>query len=334
VPLTRRGDWPAARRATGAVPCMRALELVTANVGSAQASLAPNRCRKELLEGNAMADLVSAVKTGALWLAVILPVVGGALAVIALRTDRMRGRPDADSAIRAAIGLGLLPAALIVLVVAGFGGGYGLGLAYGLGIGLVITMAAIAGYAALARPAVGRAALLGCVLGPLVLIGGPIVVSELARERLNDIAGAAERQEVAERSSMIRLTVSDANPTLSEDGSVVEAVLMTVTVRADAAITFPPGDDIGDFLLYPPGSNEPAMVTDAGTGRPTGFTAGQEYVFPLVFERHDGDAAGRPGTWAVEFAFEDRSGQQYAARTTIEIHPAKPPVPVRGQLGT
>jgi hypothetical protein len=268
-----------------------------------------------------MADLLSAVATGALWFAVILPVVGGALAVVALRTDRMRGRRDVGSAIRLAIALGLLPAALTTMLVAGFGGGYGLGLAWGLGIGFLVALGALAGYAALAWRAVGRAALLGCLLGPLVLIGGPIVVSELARQGWNDIAGAGEREAEAERSSMVRLTVNDVDQTLSEDGSV-ETVSMTVTVRADAAITFPPGDDIGEmFLLYPEGFDEPAMVTDAPTARWTGFTAGQEYVFPLIFQRHEGSPSGRPGTWTVELAFEDASGQRYAARTALEINP-------------
>ena len=269
-----------------------------------------------------MADLLSAVATGALWLAVILPVVGGALAVVALRTDRMRGRRDVGSAIRLAIALGLLPAALTTMLVAGFGGGYALGLTWGLGIGFLVALGALAGYAALARRAVGRAALVGCLLGPLVLIGGPLVVSELAREGWNDIAGAGEREEQAERSAMVRLTVGDVDPTLSEDGSVVETISMTVTVRADVAITFAPGDDIGEmFLLYPEESDEPAMVTDAPTARWTGFTAGQEYVFPLVFQRHEGTPSGRPGTWALELAFEDESGQRYAARTALEINP-------------
>lgn len=269
-----------------------------------------------------MADLLSAVATGASWLAVILPVVGGALAVLALRTDRMRGRRDVGSAVRLATALGLLPAALATMMVAGFGGGYGLGLAWGLGIGVVVALGAIAGYAALARRAVGRAALLGCLLGPLVLIGGPLAVSGLAREGWNDIAGARERDEQAERSSMVRLTVGDVEATLSEDGSVVEAISMTVEVRADAAIPFPPGDDIGEvFLLYPDGSDEPAMVTDAPTARWTGFAAGQEYVFPLVFQRHESWPSGRPGTWVVELAFEDESGKRYASRTAVEINP-------------
>jgi len=153
------------------------------------------------------------------------------------------------------------------------------------------TACALAGYAVLAWRDVGRVALVGCLLGPAVLIGGPVLVSKVASDSHSKIAEADGKAAQAARSSVFRLSVAHVEATASEDGATLERVTMTVTVRADATVRFGPNHEIVAFRLYSNGAESWELQAEGPVAAGwTGFTAGQEYVFPLEFQRYDENA--------------------------------------------
>ena len=119
------------------------------------------------------------------WLAVVLPLFAGILGGWTLLYSPQRKFPDASRALGCSLMVGLAAGGVTSLFLWSFRGLSSDPAAAGpleaivpaLGVSALVVLAAVGGYAFLARRGDGSAALIGVVLGPVILIGLPVVVA-------------------------------------------------------------------------------------------------------------------------------------------------------------
>jgi len=122
------------------------------------------------------------------WLAVILPLLAGILGGWTLLYSPQRKLPDVSRALGCALMVGLAAGGVTSLFLWSFRGlasdtepaGPLEAIVPALGVTALVVLAAVGGYAFLARRGSGPAALIGIVLGPVMLIALPVVVAAIA----------------------------------------------------------------------------------------------------------------------------------------------------------
>jgi len=119
------------------------------------------------------------------WLAVILPLLAGVLGGWTLLYSPQRKLPEASRALGCSLMVGLAAGGVTSLFLWSFRGlsseaqppGPLDAIVPALGVTALVVLAAVGGYAFLARRGVGSAALIGVVLGPVILIALPVVAA-------------------------------------------------------------------------------------------------------------------------------------------------------------
>jgi hypothetical protein len=205
---------------------------------------------------------------------------------------------------------------------------YGAALPFAIGAGIVVALASLAGYGVLARTRLANVAVAGSLLGPLVFGGLAFGASRLGSEAgrvASQIEEERHTQEIADRSSVIQLTVSQVQPTMTEDRSAVSGLSLRVTLRPTQEIAFDPSlkDPGPGFSIVPPGSIVDAVGAPLPAGAPTILTAATEEVYDLTFDfPRDGSGSPvrlPPGTWRLRIAFSDTSGRDYLLERDIIV---------------
>jgi hypothetical protein len=270
-----------------------------------------------------MPNVLDTIRIGVLSLAVVLPIVGG---LVGLRI--LEGHPDRRRAIVAARGLALvvgIGGTLVIGQLAGmFGGGanYAIGLGWAVPIGILVFLSALGGYAALARPRVGAAALVGVLLGPIVLIGGPVGLGAWLGGVATEAAAAADRAAIAARSDGLHLDVSDVVATLRSDGTVGAVRLVaTVTATRTYEVNVTTVDGAPTFFLRP-------QIETRGEGLYYTAPPGDDITFlpgtPTRFEMRlpaESFMAFQPGTWLLQMDFFGVDELEYRVEVPVEVRP-------------
>jgi len=272
-----------------------------------------------------MHDIVNAIGGMLFWLAVALPLIGGAVAIPMLRRAPRNERPDLGSAMSAATAIAviaLLAGTLRIGQLAGmFGGGpdYVLGLAFGIGAGALLFASALSGYAVLARPRIGSLAVAGVLLGPAILIGGPIGAGAGLQALARSLDVQQAISERAARSDGLNLVVSDLQTTLRPDGAI-DTVRLVATVSATRTyrVNVSPVDG-GPFFWAEPVPNPHGeglgMIVRHGA---VTFAPGT----PVRFEfsaRADSYQSLEPGAWEFQMQFIDFQGVDYVVGVPVEL---------------
>jgi hypothetical protein len=217
---------------------------------------------------------------------------------------------------------------------------YEVGLAPAVVAGLLIALAAVVGFAVLARLG-ATAPLVGSILGPVLLV----VVVIAASAGLAFVHGAAgdeaQRQQaaaLADRSAVLHATVSNVQASTGTDPNVVIGVRLRLVLHADSGIDLAGAGKLDNprFVLSPP--NGPGV--DATGATPTSaFGAGTDTIYDLAFDTagiaHGGGTdivlvstyqAPTFGTWTLRIDIEDTSGTllQKSIEVTVGAAPATP----------
>jgi hypothetical protein len=232
-----------------------------------------------------------------------LPIVGLAVllivaiwAMLQLRSASVRSRRDLPFAFVVAAVVGVAAGGFVLAVGVGFASmdtsgptpaAYLSGLPIGLGIGTLVTIASFAGYAMLARTPLAKAALVGALLGPAVLFalaGGAGRLVWLAGGTADEIEANQAAADLAARSSVLQLTVSDVQVTTGGGGSIVTAVRLRATVHATQEVRLATGGKTPwpQFSLIEEGNHEPL-----GGPTPTGpaiLATGSTTTYDLFFQ--------------------------------------------------
>jgi hypothetical protein len=250
-------------------------------------------------------QLLSQVAT---FLLVVPPLLGAAAAIWAIRAIRRpprADRRDRRTAIVLAFILGSLPLVAIPaffgLLGQAWGGSAGPGIVVGLpigaGVALAVVLTGVTGYAALARPGRGSSALVGVLLGPLVL-GGALGIAV-------QLKGSAD----AAAHNFLHADVAVADPGDIVAGRVTGIVRLEVRLRADESFLFDQGWERGRapyFRLRPPGiADDPQcwLEANASPADPVRLEGGQDHLY-LVELPVPADApascAFPPGDWWLD----------------------------------
>lgn len=129
-----------------------------------------------------MLDLLYSVRDWVFLLQFGLPIALGVWAIWRMRRPPVAARSDRPAAVGMAITLAIFCATVGTLVMSEFAGmfsghpNYATGLLIGVGAAIVLPLGCLAGYTLLATRGLGRVAWLGFILGPPVLIAGPLVI--------------------------------------------------------------------------------------------------------------------------------------------------------------
>jgi hypothetical protein len=262
-------------------------------------------------------------------LAIALPVLGGAFAVLHL----WRTRSDADRSRRWAVGLALgLGAAVvpIAIVLIGLGsmwapsppGGDEIA-AWAAGIGALTACAALAGYAGMDRRRAAGAGF-GIVLGPVVLILGPLFLAQLLREVGQGVINTAYVDASRARAGFILVQVDEITPTV-RDGNV-EEIQLTVSITTERTLTLYRSADMEvewgllHFALVPP--NRPALgslYAESPVGEPVALVANEIVRYDLEFEAAQLDVQRPPGAWELVMQTSGADGIAYEVSVPVTV---------------
>lgn len=266
------------------------------------------------------------------WVPTVVFVVGGAWAILLLTRPPRNTRPDRRSAVGCVVALSLLLGGAVLAFAAALGNAWGgnagagipTGLPIAIGIGAMVFLAGLTGYALLARPSVGDVAIIGVVVGPLLLGGTTWLAVPTAR----DMQRSLEQRAIEERSQFIHVTVEDIryttgmtrDPATGLDVEVVTSVNLTIDIRIDSArdlLAF------GVVNLYPSGRIEDALVYQSYLRSET-LRAGTSNRFPLSFGLDPPalDARQRLGQWTLGLILHfGNEGTEYRTEQTITVGP-------------
>jgi hypothetical protein len=280
-----------------------------------------------------------------------LPILGllGLLAIglWALRqwlTDRVHARRDRFAAVLIATLLGLAFGAGVLVIGVGLASmdgpapgvdAYLRFLPVGLLVAAPVAVGAIAGYVALVRTRLARVALIGTLLGSAAVIGlagiGGSVVSS-ANSRLVEVNADQEAADLAARSSVLVLSVSDVHVETGSAGATVREIRLRVSVAATATVRIATGGkstwprfSMRQVGAYP--------ILDAPTpAAPTVFAAGSSTPFDLTFDAPQLSDGGQSrfilastyveptlGDWVLTMQLEDETGQPFEVITPVTI---------------
>src|SRR5262245_53778737 len=268
----------------------------------------------------------------------LVAVIGGIWAVVRIRRPDIRDRPDRSVAIRlvaalavvAGLGIGVL-AAFSALIFAPNQSSAVVGLISGVIGGACCGLAGILGYALLARPRIGRIAIAGAILGPVLLIAATNQATIIASS--GDLAALDEKlaqhnSEIAARSAALHVTVDVTKVQLGREGAVVAAVNLRVRLSTDVPVILAPGRHDPCFVLFPP-DPKAAMYLDncAPPDAATRLMPGQTYEYlesfrypvALVNETEGTYRAGPPGLWRLRIDALDTAEQEYDVWVPVEL---------------
>jgi hypothetical protein len=277
------------------------------------------------------------------WLPIAVAVLGGIWALRRVRQAPVVHRAERAIAIRLAAALAALASlGTIALVPASNPVGGPIILFLILGVVLAaagfVFLSALFGYVVLARSRLGAIALVGITVGPL-LLGGTTALAMAWKQDLQNApyraAAAAREKETAERSRAVHVSVDDVrvsttsyrDPALGHDVQIVEAVRLTMFVRVDHDIRFPPGSGFArDALvtLWPPVAG--VALTGQTAAEPAPLMAGRDVRFAMVFtyipvKFNDTllRALSEPGVWSLELRFRDAQQLDYVVEVPVTL---------------
>jgi hypothetical protein len=285
------------------------------------------------------------IATGLPILAIVGLVVVGIWALLQLRSASVRSRRDRPFAFILAALAGVAVGGFVVLVGVGFAymdspagpplSAYLTALPIVIAVGAPVAIACLAGYALLIRTPLAKAALVGTLLGPAVVFALGTGIGLLAAQA----SGAADQIEanqaaadLAARSSVLQLTVSEVHVTTTTDGSIVTGVRLRATVKATQDVRMATGGKTPwpQFSLTEQGSYVP-LGSPALSG-PAVLVAGSTTTYDLSFESPQAFARllpgivlastyepATPGTWALRMDLFDTGGVQYQVTTDVVI---------------
>jgi hypothetical protein len=284
----------------------------------------------------------------------VLPVAAGAVllgiaawALLQIRSERLRARSDRPVALvlAAIVGsLGLLAGGFAMIVAVGFasmdspiGPPFSAYVAYlpiVVALGAAAALASLAGYALLARTPLARAALVGSLLGPAVAIALAIGVGSAAGQAgtaASDLATTQTAADLASRSSILQVTVSNLQVTTAAQGSIVTTVRLRASVHTGAEVRLETGGKTPwpQFTLFEPSGSALGGPVSAGPGiLQAGSTTTYELSFvpPAAFVRPPSGITfastygpATPGTWSLRMDLFDTNGAQYEVTTEVVI---------------
>jgi len=285
------------------------------------------------------------------FLAAGLPIVGS-IAVLAvagwglreLLAERVRERPDRPVAVVLAVVIGVTVGGTLVWLgvnVATFGGEnphldrYLQFLPIGLMIAAPVAIASVAGYAILVRTRLARVALIGTALGAAAMIGigvsGGSVVS-YANAQSVEIAIDQDAADLAARSSVLTLSISDLHVATTGGGTVVSRIRMRVAVATSRDIRIAVGNKTAwpRFLVKQEG-NHPMLDAPTPPG-PAFLGAGSSTMYDLTFDAPQLSDGGKPriilastyveptlGSWVMRMQLEDEAGQTFEVTAPVVI---------------
>jgi hypothetical protein len=181
-------------------------------------------------------------------------------------------------------------------------------------------LAGIAGYALLARPGIGRRAVVGALLGPLLFAGATLALRPIGKGLEEGARNAAMRERAREVGLSVRIETLDVTMAIARDTATdsdieaVDAVTLTITIRTDIALG-------STYLrLYRPDSpfgtpfhNESIDTLDPGTVNWRGAT----------FRKSSAHGNSRkPGEWMLELYTHDASNRTYDVRIPLMLPPS------------
>jgi hypothetical protein len=265
------------------------------------------------------------------WVPIGIVVIGGLWALWLIGRPPRRERRDRSTALRLSGILALVAAGGVLFLAAAlgnaFGGSAGAGIVAGIPIaagaaGLVF-LSGISVYALLARPRVGMPALVGTLVGPLVLGG---VVS---------LANDWQKQASSARYGFLHVTIDAVEHRGVAGGSVQGPVRMQVTVLADYGFTWTTsesGHRSPRFRLSAVGDSDLCAVElEAPAASATRFEPGAPVRYSLEFplRQTDGTAACRwaRGPWWLSVLGTglldgDTIPDSHIVQTRLEVAPA------------
>jgi hypothetical protein len=130
-----------------------------------------------------MPDFVAILREALIWSVIPVSIGAGIVAIRLLGRPPRSMRPDVEMAFRAARWLSFVSVLFLSCAIAqlptlsGRRTDWVAGVAFGAGGGLLLYCSMLAGYALMARPDVGRAALAGLVLGPILCLWLPLALA-------------------------------------------------------------------------------------------------------------------------------------------------------------
>lgn len=266
------------------------------------------------------------------WAPTVVFVVGGAWAIVLMNRNPRNERPDRRAALALGGALALLAGGVVLFFAAALwdamsgsvSRGISAGLPIAIGLAAVVLLAGLSGYVLLARPNIGEAALIGVVVGPLLLGGSTWLAVPISQEAQRSI----QRQAIEDRSRFIHVAVEDVryttgttqDPASGLDLEVVTSVDLTIVIQIDSAedrLAF------GVVNLYPSGPIEDALVFQNYLRSET-LRAGTSNRFALSFgfDPPALDASQHPGPWTLGLILHlDKEGTEYRTEQTITVGP-------------
>jgi hypothetical protein len=254
----------------------------------------------------------------------LVAVIGGLWGIRRIRKPDIRARADRPIGIRLAWAAAVLGGLVISAVAASIGvmfseGNFNLllGLPFGIAAGVLFGLAAVFGYALLARTRLGGIAAAGSLLGPVLLLGGTMLVNGAAA-RLSqaqfDADVAANDAAVAARSSVLHVAIESIDVKTAQGGAVIAAVHLRLRLSTDIALEFPPsnrGPEPAFYLEPPDPYGAVALTAAAPPGSPASIAAGGFAIYSLDFQYTDElihattgtYRAGPPGAWVLGVFF-------------------------------
>jgi hypothetical protein len=273
-----------------------------------------------------------------------LALLAGAWGIRRLLRDPTRARPDRRAALAIAAIVALVIGAVVTSFIAAFGGawgadpqleGYARALPYGLAAMGLTFLASIGGYAILARPAIGGAALAGALLGPALLVGAQLGATQLSYLLSNaayEAQTGLDATETGDRSKILHLEISQVNATYTPDGKFVASVRLRATIHADTDVTLEAGKiSWPRFTLLPEGGA--ILDAEAPAGSPMTLAAGSDTNYDLTFRTPSELLNAMPGSvqlvstygpptpgpWVLRVTLTDASGAGYLLETEVQV---------------
>lgn len=275
-------------------------------------------------------DVISLLSNELPKLAVALPVLGGAWAFLRLRgqSTEPSGRRTAFRLATALGGIGWVGGTVMVGMLSGMLGStpnWAVAALWGVAVGILTHLSTLFGYVALGGRRGGVVPVIGALLGPLLLMGGPIFAWSQVRtiaERSYEDAQAARD---AERSSFLHVTASPVSVTRgSNAGAAMTSIRLEVTVRSDRAFAMS-ADPTTPTPYFSMSRRDPVIYAgaEAAAGSPLRYEPGREVRYEVSMSVSE--AAGIQGRWTLAVSFNGDDGLRYIVRVPIDL-----PAPTSG----
>jgi hypothetical protein len=269
-------------------------------------------------------------------LAIALPIAGGVLGLLYLWRTRSGAERSRAWAVGIALGLGVVtfPVAFFLIALGHMWSpsrpGEGEIAGWAAGIGALVALAGLAGYAAMDRRGSAGAGF-GVVLGPLVLMVGPLLMAPILKEVGQGTINTAYVRDARTRAAFVHVAVDDVTPTV-RDGDVQD-IQLSVSITADRTLTLYQSADqevewgLLHFVLIPPGQSElppqqrefGALYAESPVGMPGSLNVGESLAYDLDFDAADPDAQRSLGTWELVMQASGSDGLAYEVSVPVEV---------------